>query len=146
MNRPLIMSVRNAAMGAAMAACLAFTAAAHAQPTEDIIVMGRYGNVPSSVQTLSQSVSYADLDLSLPSHRTELKRRVTLTARYLCQKLGETSSGDPVAPSCQTAARNDALKRIGTIEEGFAPRGTAWVAPPAWHAPYPSDWVATYRE
>jgi len=117
---------------------------AFAQPSEEIVVMGRYGAAPDSARSLSQAVSYADLDLSTPAGRTELRRRLNLTARFLCDKLGESASSTGPAPSCRDAATRDALARVGTIEEKFAPRGTAWVAPPAWQPPYPPDWVTRY--
>lgn len=118
-------------------------ASAQAAP-EEIVITGRYGNVPDSVKTLSQPVSYADLDLSTKDGRDELRRRVSLTARFLCDKLGETASGDALAPSCRSAATKDAMDRVGTIEQSFAPRGTAWVRPDPWVAPYPKDWATRY--
>lgn len=138
------MRLRNLlAAGGLAASAIAFPAAA--QPaSEEIIVTGRYGRVPDNVQTVSQSVSYADLDLSTKAGRDELRHRVNLTARFLCDKLGESSTGDALAPSCRQAAVKDALDRVGTIEQSFAPRGTAWVRPPAWTAPYPGDWITRY--
>ena len=58
-------------------------------PSEDILVEGRYGRVPDSVRSLSQAVSYADLDLGTQAGRDELRHRLRLTARFLCDKLGE---------------------------------------------------------
>ena len=89
-------------------------------------------------------VSYRDLDLSTEAGRKILRHRVALTARYLCGKLGESDTSPGVVPSCRQAAVTDAMKRVGTIEEGFAPRGTAWVVPPAWAPPYPADWDTRY--
>ena len=119
--------------------------AAWAQSAEDdITVTGRYGRVPDSVQSLSQPVSYSDLDLSLSADRTELRHRVSLTARYLCDKLGESDSSSSIVPSCRDGAVRDALSRIGTVEEHFAPRGTTWTRPSRWSAPYPTDWDSRY--
>jgi UrcA family protein len=112
--------------------------------SEEITVTGRYGKVPDNTSSLSQAVSYADLDLSTKNGRDELRRRVSLTARFLCGKLGESETSDPIAPSCRDAATTDAMSRIGKLEEGFAPRGTTWVAPPAWSPPYPADWSTRY--
>ena len=100
--------------------------------------------MPDNVQSLSQAVSYADLDLSTTSGKAELRHRVALTARYLCDKLGESASSTGPVPSCRDAAQQDAMKRVGTVEEGFAPRGTTWARPAAWQAPYPADWVTMY--
>jgi len=116
-----------------------------AQPApEEIIVEGRLGTVPDSVKMLSQAVSYADLDLSTKEGRDILRQRVRLTARFLCNKLGESGSSSSLVPSCQDEAVRSAMSRVGTIEEGFAPRGTTWVRPPAWSAPYPADWPTRY--
>jgi len=143
------MKTRSYALGlcclAAGAALMPIASPVMAQAAdEDIIVTGRYGRVPDNVQSLSQHVSYADLDLSTAAGRSELKHRISLTARYLCGKLGESETSDPVAPSCRDAATKDAMNRVGTIEEHFAPRGTAWARGPAWEPPYPSDWATTY--
>lgn len=115
-----------------------------AQTDEEIIVTGRYGQVPESLRSLSQSVSYADLDLSTKAGRAELRHRVSLTARYLCDRLGESATATLPGTSCREAATRDAMSRVGTVEEGFAPRGTGWVAAPPWKAPYPPAWVETY--
>jgi UrcA family protein len=122
-----------------------FAPRAGAQTTvEELTVTGRYGRVPDSVKSLSQAVSYADLDLSTEFGRKELRHRVSLTARYLCDKLGESATGDALAPSCRDAATKDAMARAGTIEEHFAPRGTTWAAGTAWVPPYPADWTTRY--
>jgi len=129
--------------GAAMlSAAPVFSQAVVAGPDEEITVTSRYGT--TDVQSLSQAVSYRDLDLSTEAGRKILRHRVALTARYLCGKLGESDTSSSVVPSCRQAAVTDALKRVGTLEEGFAPRGTAWVAPPAWAPPYPVDWDSRY--
>jgi len=139
-NRTLLATV------ALASACVAVPVPSHAQPaSEDITVVGRYGRVPDSVQSLSQAVSFADLDLSTAAGRDVLRHRVALTARFLCSKLGEDEVGSsPIVPSCRDAAVRDAMQRVGTIEAHFAPRGTGWVAPPAWAAPYPADWANRY--
>ena len=132
-----------AALAGSGAASLAPPASAQTT-VEELTVTGRYGRVPESARSLSQAVSYADLDLSTELGRREFDHRVKLTARYLCDKLGESASGDALAPSCRDAAVRDAKDRLGTIEAHFAPRGTTWVAGPAWRPPYPADWVSTY--
>jgi UrcA family protein len=129
------------------AAFLGASAPVQAQAApEEITVTGRYGKVPDNVQSLSQAVSYADLDLSTAAGKSELRRRLNLTARFLCEKLGESDAATPPVPSCRDAAVKDAMERAGTLEAGFAPRGTTWVAGPAWKAPYPEDWVKGYKE
>lgn len=108
---------------------------------EQIVIVGHYGRLPDNVQSASQIVSYDDLDLSIPADRDILRHRISLTARYLCDKLGESDTGPG---SCRDAATRDALQRVGTIWAHFAPRGTAWVRPPAWVPPYPQAWVSEY--
>jgi UrcA family protein len=110
---------------------------------EDVIVNGHWGRVPDDVQSLSQHVSYADLDLSYAQDRAELRHRISLTARYLCDRLGEPEGGSIVQPDCREAAVRDALSRVGTIEAHFAPRGTGWTRS-RWEAPYPASWEQQY--
>jgi UrcA family protein len=110
---------------------------------EDIIVNGHWGRVPDDAQSLSQHVSYADLDLSYAQDRAELRHRISLTARYLCDQLGESDSGSIVQPDCREAAVRDALARVGTVEAHFAPRGTSWTRS-RWQAPYPASWESDY--
>ena len=142
-----LFSSSNAGWLIAGAALLGASAPAVAQPVdEEIIVTGEYGKLPDSTSSLSQSVSYADLDLSSPAGRAELRHRVRLTARYLCDKLGETDNSSSVAPSCRDAAAKDALSRVGTIEANAAPRGTTWVASSHWVAPYPETWISRYPD
>lgn len=136
-------SLAATALCAAPLALLAPVAMAQ-DAAEEIIVTGRYGTVPDSVKTLSQSVSYADLDLATDAGKQELRHRVKLTARFLCDKLGENPASSPVVDSCRDDATKDAIARVGTLEANFAPRGTAWVQPPAWQPPYPADWTETY--
>ena len=127
----------------APSAILSTQASAQSAP-EEIIVTGNYGRVPESVRSLSQPISYADLDLSTQGGRAELRHRVNLTARFLCDKLGESSSSSSIAPSCREAAVKDAMSRVGTLEASAAPRGTTWVRPTPWSAPYPADWTTRY--
>ncbi len=127
------------------AASLSMSYSALAQDTsEEIVVTGEYGEVPESVRSLSQAVSYADLDLSTEAGRDMLRQRVKLTARFLCDKLGESDTSSPIVDSCRDAATKDAMSRVETVEASFAPRGTTWVRPDPWDAPYPEDWYTRY--
>src|SRR3546814_5865013 len=99
------------------AAPLPMTYSAIAQDSpEAIMVTGEYGEVPDSVRTLSQAVSYADLDLSKEAGRYMLRHRVSLTARFLCDKLGETNTSSPIVAYCRDAATKDAIDRKRTLE------------------------------
>ena len=141
-------ATRRLALGAA---ALAFVSPATAQTVvvpvpppagpDEIVIVGHYGPLPDNVESASLAVGYGDLDLSFPRDRDILRHRISLTARYLCDKLGENDIGPG---SCRDAATKDALHRVGTIWEHAAPRGTAWVRPPAWVAPYPTAWVNQY--
>ena len=109
---------------------------------EQIVIVGHYGRLPDDVENASSIVGYGDLDLSVPAGRDILRHRISLTARYLCDKLGESNDAGP--GSCRDAATRDAMQRVGTLWDHFAPRGTAWVRPPAWAPPYPEAWVSQY--
>jgi UrcA family protein len=136
--------VRGLCAAAAMAGGMTVATPLFAQAAEEITVTGRYGAAPDSARTLSQVVSYADLDLSTKVGRDMFRRRVNLTSRFLCDKLGETGASSSLTPSCRDEATRSAMTRVGTIEEGFAPRGTTWVRGPEWQAPYPADWATSY--
>jgi UrcA family protein len=142
-STPLIQAAFLAAALVGTAPLLAQNAPAPT-PDEEITVTGRFGRVPDSVRTLSQAVSYSDLDLSTAAGKAEIRRRINLTARYLCDRLGESASSAGPAGSCRDAASRDAMGRLGTVEEHFAPRGTGWTAPRAWQPPYPADWATQY--
>ncbi|MDH7975969.1 UrcA family protein [Sphingomonas sp. AR_OL41] len=107
---------------------------------EDIVVEGRWGRTRDDVDALSQRVSYADLDLRYAGDRRELRHRIDLTARYLCDRLGENDNSASLVPSCREAAVRDALRRVGTVEANWAPRGSGWVRPARWQAPYRDGW------
>src|SRR3546814_18171737 len=94
---------------------MSYSAIAQDSP-EAIIVTGEYGEAPDSVRTLSQAVSYADLDLSKEAGRDMLRHRVSLTARFLCDKHGETNTSSPIFASCRDAATTDAMSRVETLE------------------------------
>ena len=130
----------SAAASAAIALCAATPALAQdyrypppppqsypAYADDDLVVYGHYGPRPEDADSASTRVNYADLDLYYPEDRRELRRRVSLTARYLCERLGESDSGFSYGGSCRDDATRDALRRVGTIEAHWAPRNTAWV-------------------
>jgi UrcA family protein len=142
-----LFSRRRAALLIAGGALIGITAPTFAQSDEELVVTGRWhGKMPESVQSLSQAISYGDLDLSTAGGRAEFRHRIRLTSRYLCNKLGESDTSDGVTPSCRDAAYSDAMQRAGTLEAHFAPRGTTWVAGPAWSPPYPAAWVSQYPD
>jgi UrcA family protein len=96
---------------AALTAVLAATSApAFAQDLEEVIVSG-HGRNPTS---LSQTVSFADLDLNMAGDRQVLRQRIVSTARSICNQLGEPSPPMPgnLGRSCQEVAVRDAMDQV----------------------------------
>lgn len=118
---------------AAAAAGLAFSMPAAAQAVSEITVMGKMGP-DGQARSLSAPVSFADLDLTMPSDQDVLKTRIRDTARDLCAKLGETNSGDALAPGCTDAAKKDAWAQAEVVIASAVPKG----APMAMSEPAPA--------
>ena len=106
---------------------------AAAQAVSEITVMGSYGP-DGQAETLSAPVTFSDLDLTVPADQDVLKTRIRDTARDLCAKLGETGSGDALAPGCADAAQKDAWKQAEVVIATAVPRG----APMAMNEPMPA--------
>ena len=102
---------RAAMAAAALTAAAAFGAPANAQYVDEVVVTGPVGrDGPSS---LSQRVSYADLDLATYAGQEVLRLRIRDTARSLCRALGEDRfSGGPLTPSCESEAIRDARSQM----------------------------------
>jgi len=120
--------------------CIGVAAIAVAAPAaaqgDEIIVRGHYGRDLQDAPSASMPVSFADLDLGTAEGQDLLTHRIRHAARYLCDRLGESSSSDALTPSCEQAAVSDAMDRIWTAERDEAPRDTAWVAPHAYRPAY----------
>ena len=96
--------------GALLGAAIAVATPAMAQnASQEITVSGEYGTAPDNVRSLSIPVSYADLDLSTDPGRRLLRQRINLTARFLCDRLGEENAASPVAPTCRDGAVRTAM-------------------------------------
>ena len=131
--------------GALLAAAFATATPAMAQNSQEITVSGEYGTAPSNVQSLSIPVSYADLDLTKEADRKLLQHRINLTARFLCNKLGEENAASPVAPTCRGGAVTKAMtQQVRPVEANFTPRPAGWTPEPVWTPPYPADWPTKY--
>jgi UrcA family protein len=128
----------------ALLVATALAAPAPAQNSDDIVVMGRYGHVPADAESLSMTVSYADLDLSKAWARTELRHRISLTARYLCDKLGESDTAGGATPTCRDVAAQKASVQVDEIAMHWPETHSGWAGGPAWHAPYSEEWAATH--
>lgn len=116
MKRAVLFGVALAGLSAAAAG------AALAQPTYsgEITVYGR-APMPGEPYSLSQTVSYRDLDLSTRYGVETLKRRVSEAARAMCADLGERPEREQnttVLPSCQGAARESAAGQVMRAVQG----------------------------
>jgi UrcA family protein len=91
------------------AAALAVPAAA--QTVEELTVTGHaLRNTP---QSLSETVSYADLDLTIPKHRAILRQRVSDAAGRVCDRLDEPRPGaGNLGHSCQEVAVRNASDQV----------------------------------
>jgi len=113
-------------LAAAAAAALASLVPAVAQAAApEVTVTGRYGVGPET-RSLSQTVSYADLDLSTPPGRAALRQRVRQTARAVCSQLSDRAP--PGAPMVRTCV-HDAVASVAAMEPQLAaaaPAATAY--------------------
>jgi UrcA family protein len=132
--------IGGALLGTAIAAA---TPAMAQNSSQEITVSGEYGTAPDNVRSLSIPVSYADLDLSTEAGRGLLRHRIRLTARFLCNKLGDNAAG-PVAPTCRDSAVTKAMTQVTPVEANFTPRPAGWTPDPVWTPPYPMDWPTKY--
>jgi UrcA family protein len=145
MKSPILRTLLTSAFGAALvvtgAAVVPATSALAQNTVDEVTVTGHYGpdNAPT---TLSLPVSYADLDLSTHEGRDMFKHRLSLTARYLCGKLGEDESNDALTPSCRDAAVRDAMAQARPIIAAYR-AGTLGAT---WTPPYPTAWDTTYPD
>ena len=111
-------SLKTLVLGAAAAALLS-PAASIAQDREEIQVIAPRLHVTPSRQlgiperlSLSQEVSYSDLDLRDPNDARELRVRVRAAARDICDRLYEVGPRATAnEPSCYRAAYENAMIR-----------------------------------
>ncbi len=96
------------------AAALAIGATAQAQNLDELTVTGH----GPRAQTLTDTVSYADLDLTQRADRRTLERRVSDTAGRLCDELRQDpASHHNMGTSCKDIAIRDAM---GQVRQAFA--------------------------
>lgn len=135
MTHPLSKLISSGLCAALTTAGLALIATpASTQSVEELTVTGVYGP-GREPQRLSMGVSYADLDLRTQFGQDELKRRIDVTARYLCNKLGENNSSPSVVPSCREAAVNEGRKQARIAIDAAPVRMAGWKPGPAWIPP-----------
>jgi UrcA family protein len=103
----------------------ALAAPAFAQTVDELVITGpNRGDQPDAI---SRTVSFADLDLTYAGDRAELRHRVNVVARQLCDELGE-SSPSPIAlgHSCQdNAVRGAEVQVREAIDAAFDARNYA---------------------
>ena len=100
-----------AALLAAGLAAAAFALPAAAQTVEELTVTGHTQR--NSPQTLSETVSYSDLDLTQAGQRTILEKRVGAAAGRVCDRLNEPRPAPGnLGHSCQEVAVRGASDQI----------------------------------
>lgn len=101
--------MRHPALATLAAAALCAAAPALAQPIDEVTVTGHGPHAMS----LSDTVSYADLDLNLRADRDHLLRRVSDTAERLCSELNQDpASFHNMGKSCQDVAIRGAMDQV----------------------------------
>jgi UrcA family protein len=91
---------------------------AHAQNLDELTVTGHGPHA----QSLSEAVSYADLDLGLRGDREILLRRVSDTAGRLCNELNQDpATRHNMGKSCKDVAIRGAM---GQVRQAFADAGS----------------------
>ncbi|MDO7844508.1 UrcA family protein [Sphingomonas immobilis] len=117
MRTPLKIALGVALMGAA-APALAQSDTYYGD-ADDVTVYG--SRVPDDVTTLSQRVSYDDLDLRYAADREVLRGRVRDSAADVCERLGESDSGRSFGSSCRDDALNGAMRQVRYAERQYGP-------------------------
>jgi UrcA family protein len=108
--------MRHLALSLAAAAGFAAGPPAVAQTLDELTITGH--GLRSQPQSLSETVSYADLDLTSRRDRHRLAERVNVTAQRLCDRLNEPPpSPGNLGHSCQEIAVRDAM---GQVRQAYA--------------------------
>ena len=111
------------------AAALCAAAPALAQNIDELTVTGH----GPRAQSLSEAVSYADLDLTLRADRAALQRRVSDTAGRLCDQLNQDpATHHNMGKSCKEVAIRGAMDQV---RQAFADAGTSPAYVDAFGAP-----------
>jgi len=102
--------MRYLALTLTAAGALAAAAPAFAQTVEELTVTGRGARAP---QAITETVSYADLDLNYARDRAILRHRVNVTAGRICDRLNEPGrAAGNLGRSCQDIAVRDAMDQV----------------------------------
>lgn len=108
---------------ATLTAAVAVGGPCFAQTVGELTVTGRGPMLHDRAMSISETVSYSDLDLRYAGDRNRLEQRVNDTARRICTKLNEPSpSRHNLGASCQEIAVRDAM---GQVRQAFADASTS---------------------
>jgi UrcA family protein len=113
---------------------------AAAQTLEELTITGRLGP-DGRLETLSEAVSYADLDLRYRADQQVLRQRIRDTARSICRRLGadDAQRPSPSIPTCESEAVNGAMPQFRTALARAPNRALARAQPAA---PYAGSYSA----
>lgn len=123
MTHRLVLTAALAALAAS-----AGLAPAAAQPVEEMVVLG---HGPKAADTFSYKITYRDLDLRTPAGEKELRRRVSVTATYVCNKLGEKGPKS----TCRRQAISDADPTVRAVIDVSHLQKAKWTPGPGWTPP-----------
>jgi UrcA family protein len=103
--------LRSTLLAAAVLATAGLAVPAAAQTVEELTVTGHA--LRNNPQSLSETVSYADLDLTQASQRAILNARVTAAAGRVCDRLNEARPhAGNLGHSCQEVAVRNASDQV----------------------------------
>lgn len=127
--------------GASLAAA---TTSALAQPVDELTVTGQWNGRGEPPASLSRVVDYGDLDLRNVADQTELRRRISATARDICDQLGQEQPNHlNLGHSCQERAVAGAMDQVRVaVAEAMNGEGPAYAVA----APPPEPYVAPSAE
>lgn len=117
--RPLTFATLTAAAALIAAPSFAQPPRAHAYDDATLEELTVTGHLPGrELRSLSETVSYADLDLAYAGDRHRLEMRVNTAARRVCAQLNEDSPNPAnMGKSCQERAVRDAM---GQVRQAYA--------------------------
>ena len=121
--------------GLLAAAALAGTASAALSQTTvgELVVIGHESR--TDPETLSFRVSYRDLDLRGEPGRQELDRRIRVTAKHVCARLGEIEHVSGNNAACEQMAIQDARSAANEAKIRAFRSTRHWKPGPPWSPP-----------
>lgn len=128
--------MRNLTIATLAAAAALVAAPAFAQSTlDELTVTGQFNPRNGPPETLSERVSFADLDLNRAADRDELNLRIKAAASDVCKRVGAEPTGfQNLSSSCEQIALRDASVQVRRAVADA--RSGAYAA----NAPYPADY------